>query len=288
MEIWAIYNPTTDSETREEARSRLEQTPHRVTWLETTRDDPGIGQARHAVESSADVVIAIGGDGTVRACAQGMIETEIPLAVVPAGTGNLIASNLGLPMNVEDAIDVAIDGRRRLIDTGSVEDETFVVMAGAGLDAIIMDRTASEAKERFGSLAYVLEAARNLDHPSVQATVNVDGSPQAYGAWALLLVGNLGKLQGGVEVFPEASFDDGTLQILGIAADSRWERMVAGVEVLIGQEDEHHFRSGGRQVEFELESDCAYELDGEPREPRRKLHFEARHRSLKICVPDTQ
>ena len=104
-------------------------------WLETTREDPGRGQAESAVSAGIGLVIACGGDGTVTACAEGVSGTGVPLAIIPLGTGNLLARNIGLPTGLDEALAVALGGVQQPIDAGRVNGTLFVVMAGLGLDA---------------------------------------------------------------------------------------------------------------------------------------------------------
>jgi len=104
-------------------------------WLETTREDPGRGQAESAVSAGVDLVLACGGDGTVTACAEGITDTGVPLAIIPFGTGNLLARNIGLPTGLDEALAVALGGVQQPIDAGRVNGTLFVVMAGLGLDA---------------------------------------------------------------------------------------------------------------------------------------------------------
>lgn len=99
-------------------------------WLETTIEDPGEGQAREAVQAGVDLVLACGGDGTVTACAAGVAASGVPLAVLPAGTDNLLARNLGLPLDLSDALSIALTGTDRKLDMGVANDRPFIVMAG--------------------------------------------------------------------------------------------------------------------------------------------------------------
>src|SRR5690606_9623044 len=108
-------------------------------WLPTTEDDPGTGQAERAVRDGAAVVFACGGDGTVRACLSALAGTDTALAVLPAGTGNLLAKNLGLPLDTASAVGVATAGDRRRIDVGKVDGEVFAVAAGLGFDADLLN-----------------------------------------------------------------------------------------------------------------------------------------------------
>src|SRR5690348_8996120 len=173
-------------------------------WLETTPEDPGRGQARAAVTAGADLVIACGGDGTVTACADGIVGTGVPMAIVPIGTGNLLARNLGLPMGADEALAVALDGVRQPIDAGRVNGELFVVMAGLGLDAEMLSGASEPLKKRLGWVAYVVSAARHLGDPPMRLSFSADGGPRRRLRANALIAGNVGWLRGGVPLLPDA------------------------------------------------------------------------------------
>src|ERR1700728_2363460 len=114
---------------------------------------PAAGRPRRRFSAGVDLVIACGGDGTVTACAEGVAGTGVPLAIIPLGTGNLLARNVGVPMGLEEALEVALGGVQRPIDAGRVNGSLFVVMAGLGLDARMLDDTTEPLKKRLRWLA---------------------------------------------------------------------------------------------------------------------------------------
>jgi len=239
-------------------------------WLETTAEDPGAGQAREALEAGADVVIAAGGDGTVRCVAEVLAGTGTPLGLVPLGTGNLLARNLGLDVaDAEGAAKAALLGQERKIDVvRSVRDggseQTFLVMAGLGFDASIMASTDSDLKDKVGWLAYVDAAIRNLSGKPVKAKISVDGKPVASRRVRSVMVGNCGRIQGGVEIFPGAAIDDGILDLMVVAPGKLgWLGVLAGVIGKGRSKDTsvEYFR--GTSVDVSLEHADDFQLDGD-------------------------
>jgi diacylglycerol kinase family enzyme len=182
-------------------------------WLETTRSDPGGGQTRSALAAGADVLIAAGGDGTVRACVEHLVGTDTALAILPFGTGNLLATNLGVPARTKDALSLVTSGQRRRLDVGVLGDRPFVVMAGIGLDALMLRDAPETLKRRIGWPAYLWAAARHLCEPPMTLTLRVDDGRPVTRRARMLLIGNVGRLQGGIPVLPGARPDDGLLDI---------------------------------------------------------------------------
>jgi diacylglycerol kinase (ATP) len=196
-------------------------------WFETTADEAGGGLAKQAADSGVEVVLAAGGDGTVRAVAEGLRDTKVALALLPAGTGNLLARNLDLPLSHLDAsVQTAFTGEDRDIDLGIVEvvrpgGETerhaFVVMAGIGLDAKMVANTNPQLKRRVGWLAYVDAIARSLrDAKQLRITFRTDGGAEGSMRAHTLLVGNCGLLPGNVLLLPDAALDDGVFDIVAL------------------------------------------------------------------------
>ena len=246
-------------------------------WLETTIADPGTGQARRAVEEGAAVVCPLGGDGTVRAVATALVGTETPLGPLPGGTGNLLARNLDLPFDsIEKALVVALTGQNVRIDVGrlsvdpsgqhAVPDEhLFLVMAGVGLDAAIMAGAQERLKARVGSAAYVVSGFQNFLGPQFRVRMKVDGEGEFARRTRTVIVGNCGRLFGGLVLMPGARLDDGVLDsvVLSPRGVVGWSA-VAG-HVVTRQRRGHPLidRHAGQEIHIELDQPQEVQLDGD-------------------------
>jgi diacylglycerol kinase family enzyme len=200
-------------------------------WLYTTIEDPGTQLARDAVEAGADVIVAVGGDGTVRAVAEAIAGTETALGIIPMGTGNLFARNLDLPLGDTPALlRTALDGQVAPVDVGWLrlkrafgshgEDTTqlFLVIAGTGLDADMVAGADEKMKSRFGWLAYFFAAVKHLGDKRIRATVTVDDNEPVHGDMRTILLANVGRLPGGLRLIPDASATDGHLDVATLDA----------------------------------------------------------------------
>ncbi|MEP7192336.1 MAG: diacylglycerol kinase family protein [Actinomycetota bacterium] len=191
-------------------------------WVETTAQDPGTGQARQAVLDGATLICPLGGDGTVRAVAEALVGTETPLGLLPGGTANLLARNLNLPIDLESALKVALTGQNKRIDVGRLivkyagererdEKHIFLIMAGIGFDAAIMADAPERLKKTVGPLAYTFSGAKNLRGPQFKVRVKFDDEPELSRRTRSVVIGNCGKLTGGLVLMPQAQVDDGWL-----------------------------------------------------------------------------
>jgi diacylglycerol kinase (ATP) len=204
--VAVIFNPSSGGDTASERSDRIRQaiqdTGKKLIWLETTREDSGQGLAKDAVGQGADAVIATGGDGTVMACATALAGSEMPLAVLPLGTGNLVAANFDIPNDLDAALEIALACRRRRIDLGATGEGRFVIAAGIGFDAAMLRDANHTLKARIGPLAYVLSALRNLRRPRASYRLRFDGGEELTRRAQGVLVANLGKIQGGLPILP--------------------------------------------------------------------------------------
>jgi diacylglycerol kinase family enzyme len=256
-------------------------------WLATTPADPGEGQARTAVAGGADLVVACGGDGTVTAIAAGLAGSGTPMAVVPAGTGNLLARNLGLPLDVRGALGVALAGVNRELDVGVANGRPFLVMAGLGLDAQMLGSTSEPLKKRIGWVAYAVAGLAHLRDRPMRVTLRADGGPPERRWASAVIAGNVGRLQGGVTLLPGAAPDDGLLDVVVLTATGWAGWLAVAAHVLLRR------RAGGpvtrgafRELRIDADREYPWELDGELMGATRQLAVAIRAERLLVRVPD--
>ncbi len=261
-------------------------------FISTTQEDPGFGQARTAVHNGADLVCALGGDGTVRAVAATLAGTGTALGLLPGGTGNLLARNLDIPVSdLARAVQVAWAGRDRRIDIGWVRrdgagPEAFAVMAGAGFDAAIMGDTASGLKDKVGWAAYVIAAARNLRGEPYHTQITVDGADARSFEARAVVVGNCGTLQGGVELFPRAQADDGVLDLVVLTPTglADWASAASAL-AWDGAASPHLHRLTGRDIILTLAPPQKVQLDGDLFPETARLSIRVDREALCVRVP---
>jgi diacylglycerol kinase (ATP) len=255
-------------------------------WYEVPKAKKAPEQARRALDEGADLVFAWGGDGTVRRCIGELAGTDACLAVIPAGTANLFATNLGIPKDIERAVTIGLGGRRRRFDVGRFAGERFAVMAGVGFDARMI-RDADDLKDRIGRAAYLVSGSRHLRGKPFEAAIDVDGAEWFSGPATCILVGNVGELFGGVEVFPDAAPDDGKLELGVCTADGvvQWARTLA--RTARGDPTASPFvrATKARAVNVRLDRKVLYELDGGDRKKVKSFKVKIEPGVLSLCVP---
>jgi YegS/Rv2252/BmrU family lipid kinase len=255
-------------------------------WLETAPEDPGRGQAESAVSAGVDLVLACGGDGTVTACAEGVAGTGVPLAIIPMGTGNLLARNIGLPMGLDEALAVALGGAQRPIDAGLVNGALFVVMAGLGLDARMLSGTSEPLKKRLGWLAYAVSAVRHLGDRPMRVTISADGGRRRRMRASAVIVGNVGWLRGGLPLLPDARPDDGMLDAVVLIAGGLIGWPAVAADILLRRPAHGRiYRVQFTELQLTLNQEQLWELDGEVMGSTRRLTVVAQPGALLLRMP---
>ncbi len=238
-------------------------------WYEVNKSRKAPKYARRALARGADVIFVWGGDGTVQRCIDALAGTTAVLAILPAGTANLLATNLEIPADLTEAVHVGLFGDHRPVDTGSVNGEHFAVMAGAGFDARLIKEADRGLKDRVGRAAYLYAGTRNLSARRVKAVIEADGKRFFKGRISCVLVGNVGKLLGGVEAFSGAEPDDGLLELGVVTAKNPVEWARALGRVALGDAEKSPFVevTRGRKFRVRFTRRLACELDGGSRRP---------------------
>jgi diacylglycerol kinase family enzyme len=237
----------------------------RAEFLVTDKAEAGVAAASSAALDGVDLVVAVGGDGTVRGCAEGLAGTGVPLAVVPHGSANLLARTLRIPGQPRAALAVALDssGVDRTIDLATADGVPFTAMAGMGLDAAVVAGT--KLKHQFGWLAYALSGAVHLALPPARFTIRLDdGAPIEREARAVV-AGNSGLLPGGFSLLPDARLDDGMLDVGVLAPHGPfgWTRLATRVLTHSHRQDRMLERFKARKVEILASARLPREVDGE-------------------------
>jgi len=276
-----------------ETRRQLEAAGWSVDGaLVTTKGQLRRGAAR-AVRHGADVVVAVGGDGSVLQVVQSLAGARVALGIIPMGTGNLLAGNLDIPKGVDDAVKVLVDGGRRKIDLGRLtaggKQTMFAVACGVGFDAEVMASTDPEEKEHLGKLAYVVSAIRRQGQVrDVRYEVTLDGVHHSMDA-TQVLVANFGGMGAGVKTRLEVEPDDGLLDVLVIRASGPLGGLLAGWEALRQDEpgespEGHVFRTRARKVRVSTAKRRLVETDGSVA-GKTPIRVSVRPAALTVIVP---
>jgi YegS/Rv2252/BmrU family lipid kinase len=259
-----------------------------LLWYEVPKSRKAAKKARKAVEKGADLVFIWGGDGMVQRCVDALAGSGTAVAIIPAGTANLLAGNLGIPADLPAAVRIGMSGRRRTLDLGRLGGEHFAVMAGAGFDGELIADADRGLKDRMGKLAYVWSGLSHVRDRAVPMTIRVDGAPWFDGEASCVLLGNVGTITGGIEAFDDARPDDGWLEV-GVATGQgvlAWARTLG--RMAAGRSDASPFVriTRAKKVDVRLGAPMTYELDGGARGSTRRLKAKVVPAAITVCVPD--
>ena len=264
-----------------------------VTWYETSTEDPGEGQARQALADGATLVCSLGGDGTVRSVASALVDTGVALGLLPGGTGNLLARNLGLP--VDDplaALEVVLTGTTRRVDVGAVmwdddAEEIFLVMAGMGMDARMTADADERIKNAVGWPAYLLSGVRALFDPGFAVRASTHDQHARSHRAQMVVVGNCGQLPGGLELIPDARLDDGKLDVVLVEPRGilGWAAMLRDLATARQRDHRDLRRFSSDSIDVVTDRPILAELDGDAVGPRQRMATRARPGALLVKVP---
>jgi YegS/Rv2252/BmrU family lipid kinase len=264
-------------------------------WLRTTVEDPGTGQAQAAIEAGVDLIVVAGGDGTVRTVCEQAAGSGVPVGIVPHGTGNLLARNLDVPLNIRDAMEVAFTGQDRAIDLGhfasdapDAERTSFLVMAGLGMDAAIMTGVDEELKAKVGWAAYFVSGVKAARYPAQRVKITVDDDEPMKLKARTVVIGNVGFLQAGIPLLPAAQIDDGLLDAVVLAPKRfiGWLAIGARLFARGKRTNDRLERFTGTRILIEAKEPMPMQLDGDPVGEGTRIEATVSAGVLLVRVPD--
>jgi diacylglycerol kinase (ATP) len=257
-------------------------------WYEVSKSRKARKRARRALKDDADLVLVWGGDGMVQQCVDALAGSDAAVAIIPAGTANLFAGNLGIPTDLPEAVRIAFHGPRRRLDLGKLNREHFAVMAGAGFDGQLINDADRGLKDRAGRLAYVLTGLHHVRDKPVRTKIRVDGRKWFDGPATCVLFGNVGTITGGIRAFDDARPDDGYLDVGVVTARGalQWARTLG--RAAAGRSEFSPFVevTHGRVIDVKFAEPLAYELDGGERGSSKRLKAAVVPAALTFCVPE--
>ncbi|MGI8682688.1 MAG: diacylglycerol/lipid kinase family protein [Mycobacteriales bacterium] len=286
--VAVVFNPTSGAEPAAVREALAAAGLTDLAWLETTTDDPGAGVTRRAIAEGVALVIAAGGDGTVMACVTAAAGTDVPLAVLPVGTGNLLARNFDIPLELAAAARIAAAGVHRRVDVGAIEDERFAVMAGMGFDAAMLRDAPPALKDRLGWPAYIVSGLQNVRRtPMTSFDLRLDDGAPVRRRGRGVLVGNVGRLQGGLPVLPDARGDDGLLDVAVLAPRRLRDWAGLAARIVLRRQPRPEQLETWRAARVEIRADRALpvQLDGDVRPSTDRLLVQTQPAALALCVP---
>jgi diacylglycerol kinase (ATP) len=256
-------------------------------WYEVNKSKKAPKQARKALDAGAELVLIWGGDGMTQRSVDALAGSGVTVGLLPAGTANLLASNLGIPTKLAEAVQIALHGKNRALDLGAFEGEHFAVMAGAGFDATLVGGADRKAKARLGRLAYVRSGLSGLRDRTVGAKVTVDERVWYTGPASCVLFGNVGRITGGVPAFDDADPTDGELEVGVMTASGalQWARTLGRVAFGRSEKSPYVRMTRGRKIEVKLDSPLPVELDGGARSEMKKFAVRVVPAAITVRVP---
>ncbi|MEO3811476.1 diacylglycerol kinase family protein [Sphaerisporangium sp. B11E5] len=259
-----------------------------LLWYEVPKSKKAPKKVKKALKNGAKLVFVWGGDGMVQRCADTMAGSGVPMAVLPAGTGNLFAGNMGIPEDLDESVRIGFQGERRKLDLGVLNGEHFAVMAGAGFEAEMMADVDGAAKGKLGRLAYFRAAARHVGGTPVPMEIKIDGVTWFKDEASCLMLANVGTITGGIEAFDDARPDDGWLDV-GVSTARgpiQWARVFATMATGRSEDSPFVRITRAREVSARFASPLTYELDGGDRDATTDITATVAPGALTICVPE--
>ena len=292
--VLVIFNPVSGQSDPEERKRIISEAlaakGYVSQFIATSKQQGAKELAEQALKDGATLLAVSGGDGTVMEAMSALIGTDVPIAVFPAGTGNLLSVNLGIPMTVPEAVEVALEGHEYRLDLARTGDgKYFAIMGGLGMDAQMIADADREAKDKMGKMAYVWATLKNLPRRRARVEIVLDGKPPLRRHVKSVLLANMGKITGGLEAMPTASPSDGLLDvgILKSATVGQWLRLFGYALLGRAQDDPGLEVYQARKVTVRARRAQPVQFDGEDGGRTRELTVEIVPNAVLVLVPES-
>lgn len=288
-----IFNPVSGQSDPEERKKIISDAlaEHGYTgqFIATSKEEGAKALAEKALKDGVDLLVVSGGDGTVMEAMSALVGTDTPIAVLPAGTGNLLSVNLGIPTTVPDAVHVALSGHVYKLDLAKTGDgRFFAIMGGIGMDAQVIKDADREAKDKLGVFAYFWSALKNLKRRRARFEIQLDDAPALSRRAKTVLIANMGKMTGGIEAMPTASPDDGFLDvgIVRTQTAGQWLRLLGYALLGRAQDDPGLEVFQARRIKITAPFPEPIQFDGEDGGRTRDLSIEIVPQAVGILLPE--
>lgn len=256
-------------------------------WFEVPKSRKVPARVREAMQMGAELIFIWGGDGSVQRCVDAVVGTSATIAILPAGTANLLANNLGIPIDLEQATLVGLCGRDRRLDAGRINGEHFAVMGGVGLDSLMIRDADARLKDHLGKAAYIWAGARHVRRAPTKTTVKIDGHTWFTGKASCVLVANVGSIAGGVTAFDHADPADGLLDVAVVTARGAWQWARALTRATVGHAERSPLvnMTKAHSIKVMTAEALPYELDGGARPKTKTLRIKVVPDAVTVRVP---
>ena len=287
-----IFNPVSGQTDPEQRRKLISETlaaqGYQCQFINTTEEVGAKTLAAQALEDGVDLLAVSGGDGTVMEALSALVGTDTPIAVLPAGTGNLLSVNLGIPTTVPEAVNVALSGKPYALDLCRANnDRYFAILGGIGMDAQVIADADREAKDKLGKAAYFWAALKNLPRRHAHVHITLDGGKPFRRKVKSVLLANMGQITGGVSIFPTASPSDGLLDvgILKAATLAHWTHLMGSALLGRAHQDPALEVHQARTVTITTRRPQPVQFDGEAEGRTRSLTVTVVPKAVHVLLP---
>lgn len=252
--------------------------------LYTKKRGDAILLTKQSIKKKRDMIVAVGGDGTVNECAQALVNTEIPLGIIPCGSGNGFAYYFGIKKDPEISIQQLINGKKRKIDTGRINNQVFVNVSGIGFDAHIANLF-SKSKRR-GLYNYIKLILAELSYPVKKFDITYANNSKRVNAF-MIAFANTSQYGNNIYISPNAKVDDGLINVMIIKEFPKWNMLLFFLKLLQGKIHSSKYVEEIKTDQILINGNInLIHLDGEPRNIKLPITIKVSRKDLNILIPN--